>query len=530
MPPMSARTPLVVCLGLASCFNGADVADGGAGGSSSSAATQASGTAEPPTDGDGGADGDGLGGGESEPSEQNAGTYQCKAPGGAGDVGWTTIRNAPDAFVIGNCKDGWTLKRAKKSDANGFTWSGGRIWGHFNADGWVRSDSLTWVNSNDNNFTNASTHPSKFGSLFNCVYGEDGSFGDCTGGNDYMLRNACPAFANPGGQDPVGDLQPGTAIQWRFNTLDGAYTMVKVNARSCAHGPGENHALGWVFVPSGCIEHPPRRVLDDAVFDAKKHCIYDGANNNTGICAAEGSRGTLVRGQNLIRAGGPQGEMRSPNKAALLSHQGDGNLVLYRVSDMAALWSTNTAGQATTHAVQQEDGNFVLYNGSAPVWSAGTVGQTGAWLEVQDDCNLVIYSAGGAAVWTTATSCGGVDPTGGDPTGDPPLPDCYARCCDETLHNVPSADAAACVDAAQAVCNDHRHVKRAEWNGSVEAYSRPMGCWAKCGGEAEYHDLEGVNSGCADKAATFCGNKGGLQDACWHRCQPVVGQTCVNEQ
>lgn len=219
----------------------------------------------------------------------------------------------------------------------------------------------------------------------------------------------------------------------------------------------------------------------------------------TELCAAEHSSATLVRGQNLTAAGGDaQSTLFSANGAAKLVHQSDGNLVLYRISDGTALWSTNTAGQPSTHAVQQEDGNFVLYNGSVPLWNAGTFGQKGAWLKLQDDCSLVIHTTGGP-IWSTNTLC--------NPPQDPP-PDCYARCCDEALINQPSPDPASCVDAAQAVCNDHRHVKRVEWNHSVEAYSRPMGCWALCGNESEYHDLEGVMTGCTGAAESFCSNKG----------------------
>lgn len=153
-------------------------------------------------------------------------------------------------------------------------------------------------------------------------------------------------------------------------------------------------------MPANCIEYPPRRVLNFQPFIPEKHCLYDRWNNNTGICAGKGWASTLVRGQPLGR-----GEsIYSPNQKARLTHQGDGNLVLYRTSDNAPLWYTGTVGQSTTHAVQQEDGNFVLYNGSAPLWNAGTWGHAGAYLEVQNDCNLVVYTSAGTPIWWTGTN------------------------------------------------------------------------------------------------------------------------------
>ena len=78
---------------------------------------------------------------------------------------------------------------------------------------------------------------------------------------------------------------------------------------------------------------------------------------------------------------------------------GDGNLVLYRVSDGRPLWYTATPGPAG-EAAMQGDGNFVVYSsGGQPQWSTGTVGHEGAWLAVQSDGNLVIYDAYGYPLW-----------------------------------------------------------------------------------------------------------------------------------
>lgn len=55
--------------------------------------------------------------------------------------------------------------------------------------------------------------------------------------------------------------------------------------------------------------------------------------------------------------------------------QGDGNFVVYRLSDMTALWSTQTSGHSGSFIQMQYDGNFVLYDSaSRPLWNSQTHG------------------------------------------------------------------------------------------------------------------------------------------------------------
>ncbi|MFD0009159.1 hypothetical protein ACFVJ4_43440 [Streptomyces sp. NPDC127178] len=106
--------------------------------------------------------------------------------------------------------------------------------------------------------------------------------------------------------------------------------------------------------------------------------------------------------------------------------QYDGNLVLYRKRDGAAIWSTGTHGHGGAYAMMQIDGNLVIYtaSGKYPVypwgvrpyetptralWSSRTNGNAGAWAMMQNDGNFVIYrSAGGptkgGALWSTGTT------------------------------------------------------------------------------------------------------------------------------
>jgi hypothetical protein len=126
----------------------------------------------------------------------------------------------------------------------------------------------------------------------------------------------------------------------------------------------------------------------------------DASDLETTTAAAASSCGRLATNESLNR-----GESVSAcNGAAELVHQHDGNVVLYRKNPHAPLWSTATAGRATTSFVMQGDSNLVLYGSTGAMWSSGThYGPAGASLRVQDDCNLVIYSAAGTAYWSSHT-------------------------------------------------------------------------------------------------------------------------------
>jgi hypothetical protein len=93
-----------------------------------------------------------------------------------------------------------------------------------------------------------------------------------------------------------------------------------------------------------------------------------------------------------------------PTGRTVLTMQSDGNLVLYRVDNGSALWSSNTCGQPVTHAIMQADGNFVCYdaNGHAH-WATGTNGNPGAQLLIQDDGNLVVYGPRQIPLWASNT-------------------------------------------------------------------------------------------------------------------------------
>lgn len=84
--------------------------------------------------------------------------------------------------------------------------------------------------------------------------------------------------------------------------------------------------------------------------------------------------------------------------------QTDGNLVLYEVGTLNALWNAGTQGNSGAAMVMQTDGNLVVYNAwGTAIWDSHTSGYAGAGLAMQDDGNLVIYWDGWV-LWNSGTS------------------------------------------------------------------------------------------------------------------------------
>ena len=94
----------------------------------------------------------------------------------------------------------------------------------------------------------------------------------------------------------------------------------------------------------------------------------------------------------------------STNGVFELIMQADGNLVLYRLSNMHPEWATGTNGKDVQRAIMQTDGNLVLYNfNGGAVWASNTNGNPGSFLVMQDDGNLVIYRPN-VPIWASNTS------------------------------------------------------------------------------------------------------------------------------
>ncbi len=95
----------------------------------------------------------------------------------------------------------------------------------------------------------------------------------------------------------------------------------------------------------------------------------------------------------------------SSNHLFKLRYQTDGNLVLYRTRDNAALWSSGTSGTSVGRTTMQTDGNLVVYDGNNIYrWASWTNGWSGSRLVMQTDGNLVIYDANNVPRWWTGTN------------------------------------------------------------------------------------------------------------------------------
>ena len=136
--------------------------------------------------------------------------------------------------------------------------------------------------------------------------------------------------------------------------------------------------------------------------------------DNTPTWASNTMQPTLPGGPVALGDDMQSGEVLNPGQSITSSngrynfvYQTDGNLVLYRTSDWAPLWASNTAGQSAGVCIMQTDGNLVVYNaGVQPVWSSDTWQDplnSGSRMVMQDDGNAVVYRPDNAPTWASDT-------------------------------------------------------------------------------------------------------------------------------
>lgn len=147
----------------------------------------------------------------------------------------------------------------------------------------------------------------------------------------------------------------------------------------------------------------------------------------------------LLEGQSLHRGN----YLINTPRTAILIMQPDGNLVLYRVSDKAVLWATNTNGQPADH-VAPEHGNFNLRKTDNSIAWTSTWDTDWGWgngtIVLQDDGDLVMRS-GDTNTWTTMTY--GLRPQSDNKkTGWRPLHtfDVPAKAIVDAVHIIPGVD------------------------------------------------------------------------------------------
>ncbi len=120
---------------------------------------------------------------------------------------------------------------------------------------------------------------------------------------------------------------------------------------------------------------------------------------------------TVPDAKNVMNIGdqlNPNDRLESLNGEYRLYFQGDGNLVLRRMSDGSALWSTGTHNKGAIRLTLQGDGNLVMYSDTGAIWASGTVGKGVTKLVLKDYGVIKLEKADGADVWIRPE---GVEPT-----------------------------------------------------------------------------------------------------------------------
>jgi hypothetical protein len=138
-------------------------------------------------------------------------------------------------------------------------------------------------------------------------------------------------------------------------------------------------------------------------------CVEIGEDDARPVWSRGTSRYELYPDEYLL----PNGEERltSPNGRYRFWYVKDGYLCLRRnrehqsVADV--LWISPSKGKPGAQCVMQDDGNLVLYPGTAhkdAIWSTRTNGHPGCHLVVQNNGNVAIVQDDGDRVWSTRTS------------------------------------------------------------------------------------------------------------------------------
>jgi len=164
----------------------------------------------------------------------------------------------------------------------------------------------------------------------------------------------------------------------------------------------------WASNTNGKGTAPYKLVMQDD----RNLCVYDRYNN----CTWASNTYQQQQSWNQVRD-----TLNSENKldqnATITSKNGyyharmqdDGNFVIYNGTNFQsqnAVWASNTGGVSTGpfHLSMQNDGNLVIYDrNSKPTWASNTWNKGSApyRLVMQDDRNLVVYDRNNTATWAS---------------------------------------------------------------------------------------------------------------------------------
>lgn len=168
--------------------------------------------------------------------------YLCSGEG--------TLRNVPDGFAMGWCRNGWPIDLNRPSTAGYQGWA----YGNYDGCGWIYAQNIGSAQSGWGHSCTASTNQADFISYKNLPNGSTTPTTVSTHGTCQAYLNTRP-WAAGGLIDPVGSPIPSTSlIQWRYRTRSANAYMVWTSAVS----------QGWVFVPVSCFPLPATRYLPNA--------------------------------------------------------------------------------------------------------------------------------------------------------------------------------------------------------------------------------------------------------------------------
>jgi hypothetical protein len=246
----------------------------------------------------------------------------------------------------------------------------------------------------DQDFLNVSSEATGTGMAANTRLDAGNSLNSASISMTMQSNGDLVAALNVGGSTPV-------PVQlWHTNTAgnDGAYAIMQSDGNLVVYGAG-----GAALWASNTPGHPGATL---AVQDDGNVVLYDSAHN------ALWSSDTYRRDQTITAGNGLGPGRWTDGSLTRLVMQTDGNLVIYRKRDGAALWSSYTNGNSGAYLTMQSDGNLVIYRqGGGPstggaLWATGTWNNPAAYAVNQDDGNFVVYKQAGptgGALWTSNT-------------------------------------------------------------------------------------------------------------------------------
>lgn len=167
--------------------------------------------------------------------------YLCSGEG--------TLRNVPDGFTMGWCRNGWPIDLQRSSTTSYQGWA----YGNYDGCGWIYAMHIGSPQAGYGHSCTASTNESDFMSWKNLPGGSSTP-------TTVLTHGACPAYLNTrpwaagGLTDPVGTIPSTGLIQWRYRTRSANAYMVYTSAIS----------QGWVFVPASCFALPATRYAPNA--------------------------------------------------------------------------------------------------------------------------------------------------------------------------------------------------------------------------------------------------------------------------